>query len=70
MNFKFQVSSFKLMALLVMVVSGIAFHTKPLIADISPKKILSMADEARGNVEGIEWEIKIEQGEGPQVIDD
>jgi len=60
MNFKFQVSSFKLMALLVMVVSGIAFHTKPLIADISPKKILSMADEARGNVEGIEWEIKIE----------
>lgn len=31
---------------------------------MSPKEILAKADEARGNVEGIEWEIDIESLEG------
>lgn len=36
----------------------------PASAEISPKEILSSADMARGNVEGIEWEIDIESVEG------
>ena len=63
MNFKFQVSSFKFTALLVMLFSVIVFHMKPVLAEMTPKEVLSKADEARGNVEGVEWEIKIESVE-------
>lgn len=35
-----------------------------LHAAMSPKEILTKADEARGNVEGVEWEIDIESIEG------
>ncbi len=35
-----------------------------LQAALSPKEILAKADEARGNAEGIEWEILIESIEG------
>lgn len=35
-----------------------------LHAAMNPKEILAKADEARGNVEGIEWEIDIESLEG------
>jgi len=31
----------------------------PLHAEMSPKEVLAKADEARGNIEGIEWEIDI-----------
>ena len=31
----------------------------PLSAEMSPQDILSKADEARGNLEGIEWKIRI-----------
>lgn len=37
-----------------------ALFIRPLFAEISPEEILSSADTARGNVEGIEWEIDIE----------
>ena len=37
----------------------------PLVhADMSPKDILRKADEARGNAEGVEWEIVIDSIEG------
>ncbi len=35
-----------------------------LYAAMSPKEILSKADEARGNAEGVEWQIDIESVEG------
>ena len=37
---------------------------QPLHAEMSPKEILTKADEARGNVEGMEWEIDIASVEG------
>lgn len=60
MNIKFQASSFKCTLLCVILFSSLLFYIKPVLAEISPKEILSKADEARGNVEGVEWEIKIE----------
>ena len=50
----------KFIVLLVMVVSGIVFNAKSALAEMTPKEILEKADEARGNVEGVEWTIKIE----------
>ena len=40
-----------------------AFSLPPLHAAMSPKEILSKADEARGNAEGVEWRIEIESVE-------
>jgi hypothetical protein len=73
MNFKFQVppsvgtgagwragSSFKFTVLCVILFSVIVFHIQPALAEMTPKEILSKADRARGNVEGVEWEIEIE----------
>ena len=34
---------------------------------MTPKEVLSKADEARGNVEGVEWEIKIESVENDRT---
>ncbi len=36
----------------------------PVMADMGPKEILAKADEARGNAEGMEWEIDIASIEG------
>ena len=71
MNFKFQAppagwragSRFKCTVLCVILFSVIVFHIKPVLAEMTPKEVLSKADEARGNVEGVEWEIKIESVE-------
>ena len=41
---------------------GLPFFS--LQAAMSPQEILAKADEARGNAEGIEWEIRIESIEG------
>ena len=41
-----------------------SFPLPSLHAAMSPKEILTKADEARGNVEGVEWEIDIESIEG------
>ena len=60
MNFKFQISNFEFTALLVILLSVVVFHTKPVLAEMTPKEILARADRARGNVEGVEWEIEIE----------
>jgi len=63
MSFKFQVSSFKLTVLFTILAYGITFHSKPARAEMAPREILEKADEARGNVEGVEWEIIIESNE-------
>jgi len=39
-------------------------YAPPLHAEMSPKEILVKADEARGNVEGMVWEIDIDSVEG------
>jgi hypothetical protein len=63
MHFEFRISGFRFTALLVTFFSVIVFHPKPVLAEMTPKEILSMADRARGNVEGVEWEIEIESVE-------
>ena len=45
-------------------VSSLGFFLPSLQAAMSPKEILTKADEARGNAEGVEWEIAIESVEG------
>jgi hypothetical protein len=42
---------------------GICFLALPTEAQVNPKVILEKADEARGNLEGIEWEIDIDSVE-------
>ena len=60
MNFKFKVSSFKLTVIFMMLLSGVVFYSRPVLAEMTPKEILEKSDEARGSVKGIEWEIKLE----------
>lgn len=50
----------KFIILLAIILSQTAFFTKPVVAEMRPKQILEKADQARGNVEGIEWKIKLE----------
>jgi hypothetical protein len=45
-------------------VSSLGFFLAPVHAAMSPHEILAKADEARGNAEGVEWEIAIESVEG------
>lgn len=44
----------------VMLLSGIVFCSRPVLAEMTPNEILEKSDEARGSVKGIEWEIKLE----------
>jgi len=53
-----------LMMLAFTVVYWVSFPLPSLHADMEPKDILRKADEARGNAEGVEWEIAIESIEG------
>lgn len=46
--------------ILVITMAGSLAHMTPALADMTPREILKQADEARGNVEGVEWEIDIE----------
>jgi len=48
-----------LTVMFVILLSGIVFYTKPVLAEMTPKEILEKSDEARGSVKGIEWEIKL-----------
>ena len=41
----------------MILVAGIVFYSQPVFAEMTPKEILERADEARGNVEGVEWKI-------------
>ena len=50
----------KFIVMLVILLSGMVFNAKSALAEMTPKEILQKADEARGNVEGVEWTIKIE----------
>jgi len=43
---------------------GFSFSPVHAAPDLSPKEILTKADEARGNAEGVEWEIAIDSMEG------
>jgi len=45
----------------------LSVYAPPLHAEMSPKEILVKADEARGNVEGMEWEIEIASVEGGRL---
>lgn len=49
--------------LLVTLLSGTVFYCGPAIAEMTPREILVKADSARGNVEGVEWEINLESVE-------
>jgi outer membrane lipoprotein-sorting protein len=46
------------------VVYWVSFPLPSVPAAMDPKEILTKADEARGNAEGVEWEIAIESVEG------
>jgi hypothetical protein len=50
----------KFIVLLVILLSGMEFNAKSALAEMTPDEILQKADAARGNVEGVEWTIKIE----------
>jgi hypothetical protein len=63
MNLRFRDSHFKTTALFVISFFLMVFHIKPVVAEMTPKEILSRADRARGNMEGVEWEIEIESVE-------
>ncbi len=63
MSFRFQISDFRFTALFVILSSLIVFHVRPVLAGLTPQEILSRADRARGNMEGVEWEIEIESVE-------
>ena len=53
-----------LIGFVIALVSSLGFFLPPLHAAMSPEEILRKADEARGNAEGVEWEILIESVEG------
>jgi hypothetical protein len=53
-----------LLALVLAFICFISFPLPFLQAAMSPQEVLAKADEARGNAEGIEWEILIESIEG------
>ncbi len=48
----------------LMLFSFMGFPVFSLQAALSPQEVLAKADEARGNAEGVEWEIWIESVEG------
>jgi len=60
MSFNFQVSSLKFTILLVILLYGMVFNSKSALAEMTPGEILQKTDASRGNVEGVEWTIKIE----------
>lgn len=49
--------------ILVIIMAGSLAYMTPALADMTPGEILKKADEARGNVEGVEWEIDIDSVE-------
>jgi len=53
-----------LIVLVFTLVSCLSISLPSLHAAMNPKEILTKADEARGNAEGVEWEITIDSIEG------
>lgn len=53
-----------LIVLVFIFIYCMSFFVPSLYAAMSPKEILTKADEARGNAEGVEWEIDIKSIEG------
>lgn len=56
--------SLKRMLLTASLLCPFILFAAPVRAEMSPKEILTKADEARGNAEGMEWEIAIHSVEG------
>lgn len=50
----------KLFVIFTLVFVGITYSYQMVNADLTPKEILQRADDARGNLEGVEWEIELE----------
>lgn len=46
--------------ILILIFVGICSPYKNVHAEMTPKEILQRADDARGNLEGVEWEIDLE----------
>ncbi len=53
-----------LMAMIFVVIYCLSFSVSSAQTQMSPKEMLQKADEARGNAEGIQWEISIDSIEG------
>jgi outer membrane lipoprotein-sorting protein len=53
-----------LMAMVFVVICCLCFSISSAQTQMSPKEMLQKADEARGNAEGIQWEIVIDSTEG------
>lgn len=53
--------------MVVTLLAGMLFHPTYLLGAMTPREIISRADEARGNVEGVEWEINIESVEREHI---
>jgi outer membrane lipoprotein-sorting protein len=53
-----------LIAMIFVVICCLSFSASSAQTQMSPKEMLQKADEARGNAEGIQWEISIDSIEG------
>lgn len=49
-----------LMVMIVLPVMGICCQSFPVFAEMSPKEVLQRSDEARGNADGIQWDISMD----------
>jgi hypothetical protein len=56
---------YRILAAAAMAIAGIAISWAA--ADLSPKQILQQADEARGNLQGVEWKVKIHSVENDRI---
>ncbi len=54
----------KMLALTLVCIMGFFYSPVQAAPDLTPQEILRKADEARGNAEGVEWEIAIDAVEG------
>ena len=51
---------FRFTVFFILLACGVVFLTKPVLGEMTPGEILQKADASRGNVEGVEWTIRIE----------
>ena len=64
MSFRFRFSIIKITILSLFFLMGTYVQIGVVFGELTPREILSSADRARGNVEGIEWIIRLESVEG------
>ena len=51
---------FMVTVFIILLAYGVVFLSKPVLGEMTPDEILQKADASRGNVEGVEWTIRIE----------